>query len=198
MIQRIQTVYFGIALILLLWICSGAEVVSFRLATPDSSEYIDMHVTSFGVTAAAELALTDEEFLQFKDHIQSMGARLEQTDSTLIWTNMIPVYILFGVIALLVTAAILQFKKQKIQLRLGRIAFLLTLIMTAALFILIILIPGHLEETGQHFFESDQIQTSRSLGIGFYLLCAVIPFLFLGNMGVRRDLKLLQSLDRLR
>jgi amino acid transporter len=198
MIQRIQTIYYGIALLLLIWITAGATVVSFQLYTADKSENIDMHITSFGVAAEAQLDLTDEELTQFERHITATGARFVREGNQMAWTNMIPVFIIFGVIALLVVAAILQYKKQKVQLRFGRIAFLLTLVMTAALFILITLIPGHLEETALRFFEEEQITASRSLGIGFYLLCAVIPFLFLGNMGVRRDLKLLQSLDRLR
>lgn len=198
MIQRIQTIYYGIALLLLIWITAGATVVSFQLYTADKSETIDMHITSFGVAAEAQLDLTEEELTQFERHISSTGAHFSREDNKMRWTNAIPVFIIFGVISLLVFAAIVNYKKQKVQLRFGRIAFLLTIVLTAALFILIIIIPGHLEETALRFFDEEQIETKRALSLGFYLLCAVIPFLFLGNMGVRRDLKLLQSLDRLR
>lgn len=198
MIQRIQTVYYAIAISLLVWISLGQEIVSFDLSAEGYTENVHLTVNSFGIDANATLDLTTEEVKAFEKHITETGAVFSMEEQQLSWKNTIPVYILFSVIALLTLIAILSYKNQKRQLRLGRIAFFLNLLVTAGLFVLIMMIPSSLQETATQFMYADTIEAKRSLGLGFYLLCASIPFIFLGNLGVRKDLDLLKSLDRLR
>jgi len=40
--------------------------------------------------------------------------------------------------------------------------------------------------------------TSREMGLGYWLFIAGFPFSFLANVGIKKDKKLLDSLDRLR
>jgi hypothetical protein len=44
----------------------------------------------------------------------------------------------------------------------------------------------------------DVSSSSREMGVGYYLFIAGFPFSFLANIGIKRDKKLLDSLDRLR
>ena len=198
MIQRIQTVYYLIAVALLTWVSLGQQIVSFHIESSSHVETVELALNSLGVNAEAKLILTEEEIHEFEQHITSTGAQFSVEDSMLKWKNSIPVFILFAVIILLTLIAIFSFKNQKRQLRLGRIAFLLNLLVTAGIFILILIIPSQLSETASQFMMDDDVISSRYLGLGFYLLCASIPFIFLGNIGVKRDLDLLKSLDRLR
>jgi len=45
---------------------------------------------------------------------------------------------------------------------------------------------------------SKSIETTRELGLGFIFLVLGFPFAFLGQIGIKRDKKLLDSLNRLR
>ena len=44
----------------------------------------------------------------------------------------------------------------------------------------------------------DAETTSREMDLGFFLFVCGFPFTFLANTGIKRDKKLLESLDRLR
>lgn len=198
MIQRIQSIYYLIAVVLFILVSFGQEIVSFTISGAEFNESIDMHINSHGIQASAALDLTAEELKDFEKHIAETGAKFSKEETTVTWSNSIPVYVLFLAVMSLLVLAIFSFKNQKRQLRLGRIAFILTLLITAGLFILIVLIPSQLGETASNFMTAESIDTKRSLGLGFYLVCATIPFIFLGNLGVRRDVDLLKSLDRLR
>ena len=44
----------------------------------------------------------------------------------------------------------------------------------------------------------DEETASREMGLGFLLFVVGFPFTFLANTGIKRDKKLLDSLDRLR
>jgi len=198
MIQRIQTIYYLIAITLLAWVSTGENIVSFKIDAQNYVETVDMNVNSKGIYANATLSLTESELKEFEKHITSTGASFDAEGSKLSWTNTIPVYFLFLIIAFLILIATISFKNQKRQLRLGRIAFFLSILVLIGLFTLIMIIPGNLAETAQNYMSDDEVNVNRSLGLGFYVLCATIPFIFLGNIGVKRDLDLLKSLDRLR
>ncbi len=198
MIQRIQTIYYLIAIALLAWVSTGENIVSFKIDAQNYVETVEMNINSKGIDANATLSLTESELEEFEKHITATGATFNTEGSHGTWTNSIPVYILFLIIALLILITLVSFKNQKRQLRLGRIAFFLSILCLIGLFALIMIIPGNLAETAQSFMTDDEININRSLGLGFYLLCATIPFIFLGNIGVKRDLDLLKSLDRLR
>lgn len=198
MIQRIQTIYYLITIALLAWVSTGENIVSFKIDSQNFVETVKMNINSKGIDANATLSLTESELKEFEKHITATGATFNAEGSKLSWVNSIPVYILFLIITLLILITVVSFKNQKRQLRLGRIALFLSVLCLIGLFALIMIIPSNLAETAQNFMNDDEIMINRSLGLGFYLLCATIPFIFLGNIGVKRDLDLLKSLDRLR
>lgn len=93
--------------------------------------------------------------------------------------------------ALIILGAIFSFKKLKIQLMLGRIA----------LVIYFLLLVGWVIEGSfiAPVATADEIGAKQTLlGPGFFIFLAGLIFLALGNSGVRKDKKLIDSLNRLR
>lgn len=74
------------------------------------------------------------------------------------------------------------------QMRFGRMYFYAYLAVLVSTLILIYIGGDHMTTP----------TTGRELGLGFLLLVIGFPFTFLANTGIKRDKKLLDSLDRLR
>ncbi|MFK7784566.1 MAG: DUF4293 family protein [Crocinitomicaceae bacterium] len=49
---------------------------------------------------------------------------------------------------------------------------------------------------GDNLIEGEELK--RELGLGFYLFVVGLPFSFLANVGIKRDKRLLDSIDRIR
>jgi Domain of unknown function (DUF4293) len=159
MIQRIQTVFYLVALLLMAIPLLGMEIFTF------SNENVIHHVTLFGNTR--ELLAADE--VTFK---------LAQLP--LFWGNV--------VVLILLIFTIILYKNLRLQLRLGRFVLSLYLIVIAGLFVVLYFVYTWLIVTG----------ISLHIGAAMYLMIAGIPFVWLGNRGVNKDRKLLDSMDRLR
>ena len=156
MIQRIQSVYLAISMILLLIISSGMTVFSFAA---ESMTYV---FSVFGWTAVDG----EENVINHEGY---------------------PFYIVSGVLVLLIFWCIMSYKKLDLQLKIGRgILVLYLLSITALLFMMM---------TGEDQFTES---VTRELGIGFLLFVLGFPFIFLANVAIKRDKKLLDSLNRLR
>lgn len=93
--------------------------------------------------------------------------------------------------AAIILGAIFSYKKLKIQLMLGRIA----------LVVYFLLLVGWIIE-GSFIVPVATAGTTGAaetlLGPGFFIFAAGLVFLVLGNNGVRKDKKLIDSLNRLR
>ena len=158
MIQRIQTLYFGIAMILLGIVTAGVEMFSF---VTESSRY---EVSAFGITESSK----ESEVL------------LSHTSY--------PMFI--GTIALILLCflAIMSYKNLDRQLKLGRIIFGLYFLGVIGVLVLTMI--------GEQLIGTKL--DAREMGLGFILFIAGFPFTFLANLGIKRDKRLLDSLDRLR
>ncbi len=96
---------------------------------------------------------------------------------------------LVGIGLMLITiVTIISFKDQRRQHRFGRMLFYTYFIVIASVIVMI--------NFGSSRIASDI--TGKELGLGFLLLVIGFPFVFLANKGINRDLKLLDSLNRLR
>lgn len=82
-------------------------------------------------------------------------------------------------------------------MRFAKIALFFLILIVIALSLYIMLIPDSLVEYCRSIFAKPW-EVKSNLGMEFYILCSAIPFAFLGIMGIRKDMKLLQSLDRIR
>lgn len=101
----------------------------------------------------------------------------------------IPFAIIIGLLAMYTLATIFLFKNRPAQLKMGRLNYLLHLVLVVTL-----------------FFSADAAMEKLpngsaaiiSYGVGFYLPVAAIAFLFLANRAIKADEKLVKSLERLR
>ena len=98
-----------------------------------------------------------------------------------------PFYVAALVIVLLTLFTILKYKNRKLQLKLGRINYLLLLVVIALSFVNVRTIEDSFGEV-----------VSVSFGIGLFLPVAALAFLFLANRSIKKDEELIKSLDRLR
>lgn len=158
MIQRVQSIYLGLVIILLSMVTVGTPLFSF---VNESSRFT---FNSWGIT----------EF--------SVG------DGEIIGTQSFPVYISLISLVLLSFMCLMAYKNLNRQFKLGRTVFFLYFLSLVAIFVLS-LWGGSL---------LDVKTTSREMGLGYWLFIAGFPFSFLANIGIKRDKKLLESLDRLR
>jgi Na+/proline symporter len=112
------------------------------------------------------------------------------TDSKLaaVETKSIPLYISVIGLILLEFVVIMSYKNLNRQFQLARSIFFLYLLILVA-FIVFATIG---------YSPSKNIETTRELGLGFIFLVLGFPFAFLGQIAIKRDKKLLDSLNRLR
>jgi amino acid transporter len=107
---------------------------------------------------------------------------------TLVSLNSYPYYLVGIALVLLLTITFLSYKNVARQLKLGRLVLFLYFIL------LILLLLGSF--LGSYLTAEEEL--TRGLGLGFFMFIIGFPFVFLGNIGVKRDKTLLDSLDRLR
>lgn len=158
MIQRIQSVYLAILIILVAIATFGMSFFSF---VNETSRFT---FSSFGIT----------EF--------------DKTTNELVSYSQFPIYI--GLISLIFLAfmTLMSYKNLKRQFKLGRMVFGIYFLMLVSLFIMSIF--------GDKLLHSDTY--TREMGFGFLVFVCGFPFAFLANTGIKRDKKLLESVDRLR
>ncbi|MBI2259055.1 MAG: DUF4293 family protein [Flavobacteriia bacterium] len=121
-------------------------------------------------------------------HFSVYGIAKFNPSNQLIEMHSFPYYVASIVLLLLLCATFFLFKKQKKQLALGRLTFILYFVLLVSLLFTSFL--GD-ELTGVK-------EITKSSQIGFYLFVIGFPMVYLGNLGVKRDIKLLDSLNRLR
>ena len=158
MIQRVQTVYLLICIVLLTIITFGSTILSFVLTE------VRYDFSSYGIV------------------------KRDQVTGGLLEIQAYPFYITTIVLILLAFLTMMSYKNLNRQFRLGRLTFGIYFITLLALFIFAVF--------GKSMLNLDTAQ--RELDLGFFLFVAGFPFTFLANIGIKRDKKLLDSLNRLR
>ena len=156
--QRVQTLYHGIALILLGIVSAGSTLFSF---VGETSRY---SVNAFGITTY---------------NLESGMASSHK---------MMPMMVGTIALALLCFVCIMSYKNLNRQYKLGRLIFFLYFLGVVG----VILFSAF----GHNMI--DEVDTKREMGIGFFLFIVGFPFTFLANVGIKKDKRLLDSLDRLR
>lgn len=157
MIQRIQTIYLLIAMLLLAFVTVGVDFFSF---VSEEFRY------NFNVYGIQKVALSNNEIAE---------------------TTNYPIYISTICLILLAFITMMSFKSLDRQFKLGRTLFGLYFVFLIALIIFSFIGDTMIEE-----------EVKREMGLGFFLFASGFPFTFLANTGIKRDKKLLNSLDRLR
>lgn len=114
-------------------------------------------------------------------HEQIGTGKLEHTDS-------LPAFLVGIGLMLITIVTIISFKDLKRQHRFGRMLFYAYFVVLTSVIILINFGGSRV---------ADDI-SGREMDFGFFILVIGFPFVFLANKGINRDIKLLDSLNRLR
>jgi amino acid transporter len=157
MIQRVQSLYYLVCMVLLGSCLIGLDIL--RFVGQDKSYY------SFNVYGFKYFANNDSFAYQSGYY-----------------------FIILIVLILLTFYTLMNYKNLAKQLKLSRNISFLYLAMVIALVV-------YSAIGGDYFFEGDNV---RELGPGFMLLVISFPFSYLAQLGIKRDKKLLDSLNRLR
>ena len=99
-----------------------------------------------------------------------------------------PYYITIALSMGLALFSILQYKKRKLQITVGRLVYILLSVTIAFVFIDFYSLKEQ--------FEIDS--ASVSCGVSMFLPVAALPIMFMANRNIRKDEDLIKSLDRLR
>ena len=190
MIQRIQTVYLLVAIAALITLTLGVDVYSYELSKADSAEF-QFHVNSYGIqidgSMNEKISPEDEKalsnFLKLKEKTNQVNG--------LSYTGF-PFYSITLFLTMITIATLLTFKKLPTQLRLGRMAFFFNLI------ILVFTVVFYYTLRSQFKEMLENSEMNSYLGIGFFCIIISTAFLFLANIGIKRDLDLIKSIDRIR
>ena len=124
-------------------------------------------------------------------HITFTGASSETiADGAVIELNPPSWPLYFGnlVLVALLLLTILFYKALRLQLRLGRFVLSVYLIVLALLVAFVYYLGQYMMVAG----------VATGFGMGSYIFASGIIFVWLGNRGVRRDKKLIDSVDRIR
>ena len=127
---------------------------------------------------------------EVNQHITFFGNELEK-DATVpneLLLPSLPFFWLNLACILLLVVTIFSFRNLKGQLRLGRFTLII---------IFIVLIDFC---AAAYYYGQDLVilKPATSFGLGFYMVLGSLVFVLLGNWGIKRDIKLLESLNRLR
>lgn len=96
---------------------------------------------------------------------------------------------LIAAICLLTIFTLFQYKNRKMQLKMGKLNYLLMLTLIISTYLSI-------KSTALLLEDGEELKTLYY--IGFYLPVAAITFLFLANRGIKKDEELVRSVERLR
>jgi hypothetical protein len=103
-------------------------------------------------------------------------------------TKSVPLYLSVIGLILLQFVVIMSYKNLNRQFQIARSIFFLYLLILIAFVVF----------ASIGYSPSKSIETTRELGLGFIFLVLGFPFAFLGQIAIKRDKKLLDSLNRLR
>lgn len=197
MIQRVQSIYLGIFIIIHLVLLSGLSILQFAGSGPFIKEAIAFDITAQKLSIQGALNLPENIKESFAEEIKSIPIQYDKSTQQLSWSKWSP--LIFAQVLLLILAlfTLFGYKSLKKQLRLARLTLFLTfiyvlLIMFFSYFTLGMLQP-YIDE-----IPLEELIVQRKMQFGFYIAVAQFPLMFLAQLAIKRDLNLIKSLDRLR
>lgn len=120
--------------------------------------------------------------------LSSYGIQEFDKSNKMINFSSFPFFISIIVLVLLCLLTVFSYKNLKKQLKFGRLTLYIYIILVIGLIVLSFL--------GKSLIGEEIV--SKRVGLGFFLFVAGLPFVFLANVGIKRDKNLLDSLNRLR
>ncbi|MEZ4938296.1 MAG: DUF4293 family protein [Crocinitomicaceae bacterium] len=198
MIQRIQTIYL-ILVIAGLFVASFTSIgiYTFEEQGVEVSALVGGQGVSFELVVDGEVQDLSKEISELE---KANRAQLVNPDTLKKMKEgiSIPLYIGFMLLICWNIWIVMSYKKLKRQLSLARINTILCFLMV------VITIAGfsmgktigakilHVEDL------ASQITITTGMGAGFFGIIICLPFALLAQLSIKRDLKLIQSIDRIR
>jgi len=189
MLQRIQTLYLLFAIISLLVISFGTSMFSFELEKGKEVD-VEIAVNVFGTQATGTIELTEETETKKMHDFLKLKERTDRVAGSPIIS--FPFYLITIFMSMLSVATLLSYKKLETQQKLGRFNFVFLVL--GLIFVTIAFYGSR----GQLNNMLEDLNVTSRLGLGYYLLIVATAFAFLANLGVKRDLNLIKSIDRIR
>lgn len=191
MIQRVQNLYLLLALVCLI------VAVFIPIGT--------YHFTLEGfISGDLELTPMKETLINANYNKQETNLNM---DNIAIFESgrFFPFIVINSVLSALILLTISRFKKLESQFKLNRISLLLSALILIVLIAAVFIIPGLFSQGVLDQFVIDveklggaEVVGSFSTGIGYYLYFAAVSFIFLASVGIKKDIRLLKSIDRIR
>ncbi|SRR5690554_1171769 len=190
MIQRVQSIYLLLTLVALIFLSIGTDVFVTKAQQNDQFEMIS-HGNVYGVQKDVYVKgeLTEKNIELLKQATGKVDV-IETMEG--VPTYYFPFYSITILLSMLTTVVLLGYKNLKRQLKLGRMLFVLNFILFGVTIVLYNLLRSNTLP------ESNEYIVSAQLGLGFYCIVIALAFSFLANIGIRRDLRLIKSIDRIR
>lgn len=191
MIQRVQNLYLLLVFIALIILTIGTDVFVSTVAKPEAFS-LTTHANVYGVQR--DILIQGEVSEDAAEYIKSTTEQIAvpEADMKGIPTFYFPFFSITILMCILTAATVLSYKKLKRQLRLGRLLFVLNFLGFGTVLVLYYLLRQETADLG------DSYTVSHQLGFGFYCIVIATAFSFLANIGIRRDIKLIKSIDRIR
>jgi hypothetical protein len=197
MLQRIQTIYLTICVVLSVVVLTGVSVLHFDGTGDYIQEPIQLNITALKLSGSGQLALPAESVTQFSNEMKDLPFDFNPETQTLSFETSSPLMIVQILLTLFAMMTIFGYKNLKRQMNLARATFFLTLLYVIGVMAMVYFALDYANPYLDQI-PLDNLIISRQTNLGFYLICAMLPFAYLAQMGVKRDLNLIKSLDRLR
>lgn len=205
MLQRIQTIYL-IIIIACLFVASFAStgIYTFQEDKVEMSAIVSAQGVNFELIVDGEVKDLSKEIEELEADLRESGVIENNkiiTPGTLKKIKngiQLPLYIPFLMLICLNIGIIFSYKKLKRQLSLARLNTFLCILLAAGTIIVFSLgkaIGGQLFEMEKF---ASELTITTGMGAGFFAAVATLPFALLAQISIKRDLKLIQSIDRIR
>ncbi len=198
MLQRIQTLYLLLFIVISAALLAGIHIFEFAAEGAYIKEKISLHVNTTQIELEGNLAIPASELETISNKIKaSTPIAFDSNTQTVSYSRISPLIFFQGILVLLSLVVMFSYKNLKRQLNLARLLFFLTLLYVALHMFLAYFALNY----ARPFIEElplDDLQVSRITQLGFYLVCTLLPFTYMAQLGIKRDYSLIKSLDSLR
>ena len=190
MIQRVQSLYLLLTLGALIFLSIGTDVFVTEVKQKDQFEIVS-HGNVYGVQK--DIYIKGELSEENIELLKTATGKVDEIGTIEgLPTFYFPFYSITILLAMLTTVVLLGFKNLRRQIKLGRMLFVLNFLLFGVSIVLYNLLRSNTLP------QSSEYEVSAQLGFGFYCIIIALAFSFLANIGIRRDLRLIKSIDRIR
>lgn len=198
MLQRVQTIYLVIFILLSGAMMTGVSVLEFQARGAYIKEIMVLDINCLNIEGSGTLNLPDSQSIQeFSKSSANQKMTFDTQKQLVEFKENSPLLIVQILLALFGLFTIFSYKNLKKQLNFARATFFLTLLYVLGVMALVYF-SLDIANPYVHRIPIDDMVVSRHTGLGFYLICMMLPFAYLAQLGIKRDLNLIRSLDRLR